>query len=572
FYRQAKTTFHEAVESGHTAFLAEEDERCEDVFQMNIGNVPPNGTVQIVLKYAGYLYVENLESDESQLSRATFSLPSVINPRYTPSSSAIIPEFDPFEEPVVSNSASYTLSFEASVSMPFDIVEVSSRIDKYSTAFKPDHKHAEVKLVSEFKPDHNLQMIISMSKPLRSFAVCEPGDSSKPTDSFLSMGCLMAQFVPDFSQLTIQQESRTELVFVIDRSGSMEGPSIECASESLLLFLKALPIGCRFQIIGFGSTHSALFPEPVDYNETTLARAVEYQKSMQADMGGTEVLPALQAAFDAPLTGHGWYRQIIFVTDGDVTNANEVIGLVGANVTKARVFTIGIQTGSSSHLIGTVARVGRGIAAFIEENSQLRRVVMKILRMALQPRASEIKVHWNLMNELNKNAPVNVITVPSEVPPVFHNQVITVYGLISAGTLAGLKGSVSLECEILDQKQTFSVNIPSTEGYSLYSSSADAPLHRLAGKYQLNELGDRYKTSLMNKKPEDDPEIKTLREQIEKISCAINVISPVTAMVGVDPVKRGLQVALILINCQLLLAYLAVVCFAGWIFISQSCG
>ncbi|KAF6771624.1 hypothetical protein AHF37_09015 [Paragonimus kellicotti] len=42
----------------------------------------------------------------------------------------------------------------------------------------------------------------------------------------------------------------------------------------------------------------------------------------------------------------------------------------------------------------------------------------------------------------------------------------------------------------------------------------------------------------MNKKSEGDPEIKTLREQIEKISCAINVISPVTAMVGVDPVKR----------------------------------
>ncbi|KAF6772727.1 hypothetical protein AHF37_08615 [Paragonimus kellicotti] len=327
---RAKTTFAEAVESGYTAFLAEEDERCEDVFQMSIGNVPPKGTVQIVLKYVGYLYVENLESDGSQLSQAIFSLPSVINPRYTPSSSAIIPEFDPFEERIVRNSAPYTLSFEASISMPFDIVEVSSRIDKYSTTFETDHKQAQL---SGF---YNPAIHLSISRRTASCAINEIRTIKQ---------LVRVLHIP-------VSPSATEMA----RSQATEGISINRQHYFAGDFKSDLNnLVCHAP------------GTPVDYNETTLAKAVEYQKSMQADMGFTEVLPALQAAFDAPLTGHGWYRQIIFLTDGDITNASEVIGLVGANVTKARVFTIGIRTGSSSHLIGTVARVGRGVAAFIEE-------------------------------------------------------------------------------------------------------------------------------------------------------------------------------------------------------------
>lgn len=63
---------------------------------------------------------------------------------------------------------------------------------------------------------------------------------------------------------------------------------------------------------------------PVEYNEQNLARAIECQRKLEADLGGTEVYPALEEALKSPLTGAGWYKQIIFFTDGDVSNANEV--------------------------------------------------------------------------------------------------------------------------------------------------------------------------------------------------------------------------------------------------------
>ena len=42
--------------------------------------------------------------------------------------------------------------------------------------------------------------------------------------------------------------------FLIDRSYSMSGLRIKQAREALVLFLRSLPLSCRFSIISFGTT------------------------------------------------------------------------------------------------------------------------------------------------------------------------------------------------------------------------------------------------------------------------------------------------------------------------------
>ena len=69
------------------------------------------------------------------------------------------------------------------------------------------------------------------------------------------------------------------------------------------------------------------YSRPLDYTEENLARALEYQKSLEADMGGTELYEPLKATFQTPLSGEGWYRQIILITDGQVCNVDEVMSL-----------------------------------------------------------------------------------------------------------------------------------------------------------------------------------------------------------------------------------------------------
>ncbi|CAL8070793.1 unnamed protein product [Calicophoron daubneyi] len=538
---EAKTTYDEAVASGHAAFLAEQEEHCEDVFQMSIGNIPPNGTVIIQLKYVGHLQCENTDGNGSSKSQAVFTLPSVINPRYSPADSAIKSEFEPFAKAVSMNSCTYSLSFEAILLMPEDITVVRSERDTYSVEFSTEgRKSAKVKLTSTFKPDHDLQMVIQMSGQLSSFGICEPGDPGQM--GILGKDCLMAQFMPNFSEFEDIQEQRNEVYFVVDRSGSMSGSNIQHASSSLLLFLKSLPAGCRFQIIGFGSGHDCLFQEPTDYNETSLERALQYQREMTANMGGTEVLPALKTAFDSPLSGQGWYKQIVFLTDGDVSNADEVIGLVSSNVDKGRLFAIGIGEGCSTNLVSGVARAGRGMAAFIRDNAQMHGAVMKILKEALQPRASEISVKWSVTK---KNAsgtanPVNVISIPTKVPPVFAGRFLTMYGILpEENRFAELSGEVVLEYEILGTKYSLRIDMASVQLHQSQPDKTDVPIHRLAGKCQMTELSDKYKAeSMRDPEKSKSDEAKSLRSQIEQLSCAINVLSIFTGLVGVDPVKQ----------------------------------
>ncbi|CAL8072804.1 unnamed protein product [Calicophoron daubneyi] len=533
---EARQTYSEAVQKGHTAILAEQDEHCEDIFQMRIGNIPTKETVTVILKYAGHLDSQNVEDDSTCRSEAIFTLPSVINPRYSPGDSAIKSEFEVLERCYSTNPSKYEFSFEADLFMPVDVVSVSSEKDTYKVDFNSSgHNCVKVKMTSSFEPNHDLQMVIKMKEKLDSFAVCEPGISSLP--GILSMNCLMAEFVPDFSKVSTEQESRTEIHFVVDRSGSMDGSNIENASESLLLLLKSLPVGCRFQIIGFGNSYSKLFPEPVDYTEETLKQAIEYQRNLRADMGGTEVLPALKAAYSSLPTGEGWFKQIIFLTDGDVTNADEVVGLVASNVGRARLFAIGIGEGASTYLVSGVARAGRGVATFIRQNSQMRGAVMRILGMALQPRASSVQIEWKLheTNVGGQETPLDVITVPSVLPPAFTGHWIKAFGFVKNVDIAKIKGEVNLTCVVFDQSQSFSIQIPSSVQNRLPADAADAPLHRLAGKCQMNELCERYKGLLMSKDEGDqNPEALQLRSQIEQLSCALNIASPYTALVGVD--------------------------------------
>ena len=59
---------------------------------------------------------------------------------------------------------------------------------------------------------------------------------------------------------------KAEFVFIVDRSGSMDGDRIDAAKEALLLLLKSLPVGCSFNVVSFGSSHQLLFPEGIGCN------------------------------------------------------------------------------------------------------------------------------------------------------------------------------------------------------------------------------------------------------------------------------------------------------------------
>jgi hypothetical protein len=116
-------------------------------------------------------------------------------------------------------------------------------------------------------------------------------------------------------------------LFLVDCSGSMtEADRIGLAKEAMLLFIRSLPVGSHFNIIRFGSNFDILFKNETltaVYNEKTAKEAENLTRSMAANFGGTELLQPLKHLKDHPPV-KGRSRQIFLLTDGEISNTNEV--------------------------------------------------------------------------------------------------------------------------------------------------------------------------------------------------------------------------------------------------------
>ena len=147
----------------------------------------------------------------------------------------------------------------------------------------------------------------------------------------MSSPAIMLNYFPKFETV----EATCEFIFLIDRSGSMMGSTFKNARETLILFLKSLPPGCTFNIMGFGSHFTSLFSTSVSYNEQHVYEAITHAQSIQANLGGTELLPPLQHVFKQPLLP-GFLRQLFLLTDGAVSNTSQCIHEVKNNAKYAR--------------------------------------------------------------------------------------------------------------------------------------------------------------------------------------------------------------------------------------------
>ncbi|CAF4770630.1 unnamed protein product, partial [Rotaria sp. Silwood2] len=143
------------------------------------------------------------------------------------------------------------------------------------------------------------------------------------TIAVMEPGAVMASFTPteeDCKRAMNSVETTNEFIFIIDCSGSMgDENKIGLARESMLLFLKSLPLHCHFNIIRFGSTHEALFDEiTAIYNEENAQKAERLVSQLMADLGGTELLQPLEWIEQHP-PQKGRARQMFLLTDGEIS-------------------------------------------------------------------------------------------------------------------------------------------------------------------------------------------------------------------------------------------------------------
>ncbi|XP_019355584.2 von Willebrand factor A domain-containing protein 5B1 isoform X1 [Alligator mississippiensis] len=205
---------------------------------------------------------------------------------------------------------------------------------------------------------------------------------------------IMLNFCPNLRNIQPDlRKAQGEFIFLIDRSGSMSGVSINRVKDALLVILKSLVPACLFNVIGFGSTFKTLFPSSQTYCEESLAIACESIKKIRADMGGTNILSPLKWAIRQPIH-RGHPRLLFLLTDGAVSNTGKVIELLRNHSASTRCYSFGIGQSACRRLVHGLAAVSKGSAEFLVEGERLQPKMIKSLKKAMGPVLSDITVEW----------------------------------------------------------------------------------------------------------------------------------------------------------------------------------
>ncbi|CAF4995311.1 unnamed protein product, partial [Rotaria sp. Silwood1] len=381
-------------------------------------------------------------------------------------------------------------------------------------ALKPGSQcHITISYVSE------LDLLHSSKKPTIRFVVpttiaprYSPShkDVRRNTIAAIDNGAVMISFIP--SEQDCRQDSNNvtnEFFFVIDCSGSMAGDDkIGLARKAMLLFLKSLPVNCRFNIIRFGSKFSALFTDQVtrEYNKENMCQAEAMIKDMGADLGGTELLMPLRWLKENKPPA-SCVRQIFLLTDGEVSNVSEVTNLCRDMAAYTRIFSFGLGHSPSRALVKGLARATNGYFNFIAPHTNVDIYVAEQLARALQPSIADVYVKWNTNQRI-------LYKVPEHAPPVFVGDRLLFYALLDE--TMPFDHTTTVELFVGMQQQPIGLaridHVPSVLGSQF--------VMRLAAKALLRELWNDQKT--------------IDKELLVNISIKYGILCPYTAFIGVE--------------------------------------
>ncbi|CAF2865979.1 unnamed protein product [Rotaria sp. Silwood2] len=512
--KAAQQEYTQALAQGHGAYLLEQDEASNDIFIISVGayvivsflfakhpvcritfysRLKPGSQCHITISYVSEL--DLLHSSKKPTIR--FVVPTTIAPRYSPSHKSIT---SPGETQVeYAETVPYTIEFMCQVEK---LDQHVACISSPSHPIKVDCNNEEIFLVTLTQQGIELDRDIIVDVEL--------SDVRRNTIAAIDNGAVMISFIPTEQDCRQDSNNATnEFFFVIDCSGSMAGDDkIGLARKAMLLFLKSLPVNCRFNIIRFGSSFSALFTDQVtrEYNKTNMCQAEAMIKDMTADLGGTELLKPLHWLKENKPSASG-VRQIFLLTDGEVSNVTEVTNLCREMATYTRIFSFGLGHSPSRALVKGLARTTNGYFNFIAPHTNVDIYVAEQLSRALQPSIADVYVKWNTNQRI-------LHKVPEHAPPVFVGDRLLFYALLDETMPFDHTTTVELFTGI--QQQPIGLarvdHVPSVLGSQL--------VMHLAAKALLRELSDDQKT--------------IDKELLVNISIKYGILCPYTAFIGVE--------------------------------------
>ncbi|HEX3531053.1 MAG TPA: marine proteobacterial sortase target protein [Thermoanaerobaculia bacterium] len=419
--KEARQTYETAKQQGTKATLIEQR---KDVFTTSVANIGPGETVEVAIELQQIVRYAN--------GRFTLRFPMVVAPKYTPAHSQADASACAPQPPVIPAGMSpinpFALHVDLSPGFPLARVDSSShKVAVTKGKGKDGGERWAVDLASGVEPadsDFVLGWAPVVGREPRAVFFSEEVDGEQYS--------LLMMMPPDDPSDPAEARLARETTFIIDTSGSMEGTSIEQARRSLRLGLDRLQPGDWFNVIQFNSTANALFPASVPADPDHLAKARQYVQGLRAQ-GGTEMLPALQIALGTP-GQRGLVQQVIFITDGEVSNDADLLAYIAKTLGEHRLFTVAIGSSPNAAFLRKAAEIGRGTFTAINSIQNVAMGMGALIAQLDAPVLREIDVRW----------PDPAVEIwPPHVPDLYRGEPLVLTARQRAGGAVKISGTRS---------------------------------------------------------------------------------------------------------------------------------
>jgi len=436
----ARQEYDQAVKAGHRAAITEEER--PGVFTMRVGNLPPGEEATVRLTLTGPLPYSDGE--------ATFRFPLVVAPRYIPGvplpggsvgdgvapDTDAVPDASRISPPVLLPGFPNPVRLGLSVEVPLSLLKPSDFRSSLHTIIESednDTKLFRVQPGERLNRDFILRFRVAQERLVTSLSLQPDREGQE--------GTFLLTLVPPVemqnAECRMQNEKLSDgsshsalgrdVVFVLDRSGSMEGWKMVAARRSLARMVDTLTEQDRFTVYAFDDR----IETPTEFGGDHLVpatnrlrfQAVEFLAKINS-RGGTEMAEPLNRAVNELSRDKvaGRERILVLVTDGQIGNEDQILRHLGQCAKEIRIFTLGIDRAVNAAFLRRLADLGGGQSEIVESEDRLDEVMDMVHRHIGTPVLTELHLEPAGL----KFNPESV--VPGRVPGLFAGTPLLISG------------------------------------------------------------------------------------------------------------------------------------------------
>lgn len=392
---RAKIEYRRAVDAGQTAAIGETE--GEDLVRLRIAPIGKSEDVKVTF---GVLFALTPTTDGHRLV-----IPLTYMPRFVESGSKL----KETEQAAVDRPRPPTLAARADVKI--EVVHAKNapvvRCASHAMSIEVGAKSSSL-LIAQTPLDRDLLVdIIDRAEATSVWARHDPSDGPDGNGPTTAVAVIPPAFADEGATTP-----RT-VTFLVDRSGSMGGAPMESAIRAVRGALRGLEAQDRFNIIAFDTSLDALSSSAVPFTQASLKAADTFIQSITA-RGGTSASMAIQAALEPasmlgnavtvlpPVAADTTHRLhlVVFMTDGDVAGAEQVLLTAREKMIDTRVHVLGIGDAVNHAMLGAIARAGGGTYTPVSTTEDLERALVSLKNAMSAPLWTSVKVAIDVDGEL----------------------------------------------------------------------------------------------------------------------------------------------------------------------------